>query len=140
MTNMKNELAPNPQHPEDDGDPSVELETEAPAHVSAQSTRPYLPSLLENQLINTVGGYYGFDYKKKLEKGTLRLYEELAPSNVTESIVARHIVGLNNVTMECIGKFALSGKNVPLLRQALKASELTREMIKFYQNLKKGSN
>jgi hypothetical protein len=55
---------------------------------------------------------------------------------VIESILARQIVVLNNISIDCMREFAFSRRNVPLLRQALKASALTKETIELYTKLK----
>jgi hypothetical protein len=119
----------------DDDAESNRPDTEASSNAPAPKL-PEMPSLLRHQLCCTIASNYGHRFREKLEEGIIRLYEQLAPTDVIQSILARHIVGLHNVSFEAIGQFNRGGKNAALLRQALKASELTRQTMELYLKVK----
>jgi hypothetical protein len=94
--------------------------------------------LLEHQLTMTVGGGYGLHLKSMLQQGARKLYDELAPIDVIDTVLARQAVVLNNVSMECFERFSMSTKdNWRLGKLGLKASELTVATLKIFEARKK---
>jgi hypothetical protein len=94
--------------------------------------------LLDHQLTMTVGGSFGAHLGSALRQGALKLYSELGPADVIDSILARQAVVLNNVSMECFERFTMSTKsNWRLGRLGLKASELTVSTLRIFEERKK---
>jgi hypothetical protein len=94
--------------------------------------------LLKHQLTTTIGNSYGAHMGSALRQGALKLYAELRPLDVIDSILARQAVVLNNVSMECFERFSMSTKdNWRQARLGLKASELTVSTLKIFEERKK---
>ena len=105
-------------------------------NLTIHPAKAYAPSLKQHQLTETIGAQYGSERRAEMQRGSLRMYHELLPEDVIEDIIARQLVVLNNLAIECFVEFNFSKKNTAVLRHGLKASELTKDCSKLYLALK----
>jgi len=74
----------------------------------------------------------------QLREGAVALYNDIAPTDALESILARTAVGLSNGIMDCLGRAArnedcLKGRDLNL-RHAVKGSSALVDVIKALEN------
>jgi hypothetical protein len=110
---------------------------------STEPSRPRLANrppdlgLLERQLNRLVPGFIGLDERVKMQRGAIDLYVSLQPTDPIESIIARQIVGLNNLSMDCFEQAAQTTK-VPVrdvnLRYGIKGAALLADFIKLFES------
>ena len=88
--------------------------------------------VVEHQLNTSTSSNYDTRIRSKLMKGAHSLYHSLAPTDPIESIIVRQIVGLNNLTMDCIDRAMRSSSPAARdvdLRYTIKSVTLTAELI-----------
>ena len=75
-----------------------------------------------------------------LRAGSVELYNDLAPENPIDTILARVIVGLTNVTMQCFDRIPLCKNDAARdinLRNGNKCVERLVDIIGLYENRKR---
>ena len=107
---------------------------EAAASTPSPVARQPRVDLLDHQLVNSVTRHYSAEITSKLRHGAVDLYSSLSPKNASDSVLARLIVGLNNMTMDCLDRIHWGPDHAREvnLRYAAKGAATLVEVMKFY--------
>jgi hypothetical protein len=99
------------------------------------TSRPPRIDLLEHQLKLVTGKDWGGEIRQKLMRGAIDLYRSLEPQDAIDAILAGIIVGLNNVTMDCLGKSSSIDvrKEEVRLKYGIKAATVLADVLMQYQ-------
>lgn len=106
---------------------------EAPSAPNPEERRPAI-DLLEHQLVHSAPHDCNQDMRSKLRHGTVDLYSSLSPKNASDSVLARFMVGLTNMSFDCLDRSQRSSDRAREvnLRYAVKGAATVLEVMKFY--------
>ena len=126
---------PNPEMPSRRQQP---VRADKASNLKTVLSRSHEGLLLCQQLAESVYVPSGSDQavEHELRDGAIALYCATEPADAIESMMLRQMVGLNNASMECLGRANLSGQTAEAraldLRISIKATSAFAEMAKAY--------
>jgi hypothetical protein len=128
-------LSETPPSTTQEGDKELEA---AGQKIPPVKKRPPKVELLEHQLNMAArdSGVGGLEKKASLRKGTIALYHSLSPKDSIDSMLAGVIVGISNLTMECISRAGSSLTNASgeiNLRYAIKGAMTLVQLTEAYE-------
>ncbi|MGB6949061.1 MAG: hypothetical protein WBD84_07660 [Methyloceanibacter sp.] len=114
---------------------TIDLPTVSPTRSTESANTERRPGidLLQHQLVNSVTRQYSPEITSKLRHGAVDLYSSLSPQNASDSVLARLVVGLNNMTMDCLDRVHRSSDRAREinLRYAVKGAATLVDVMKF---------
>ena len=117
---------------DDDKEPQA-----AGQRMSPTKKRAAKVDLLEHQLsaVAQEGNSCGKELRSKLRKGTVDLHDSLSPNDSIDSMLAGVMVGIHNLTMECIAwtGYGFSSSREENLRYSIKGARTLAELAEVYE-------